>query len=265
MADATCNINGCDKKVRSRGWCSAHYERWRKHGSPDVVLPAVAPPIPLKTQPDHCVVEDCDAIPLARSLCSRHYSKWRKYDDPLANVRKRNPCRIIGCDQLAHGYLLCTNHYRRWRLYGDPTWQTPTYTECVILGCTKAPRSTISPLCEMHYYRQRRHGDPLTVREVTGRAMSTNGYVIVHLPGHDLSHGSGWAYEHRVVLHASIGPGEHPCHWCGTSVLWELSYPFDMTALVVDHLDDDKQNNDPSNLVPACNPCNVNRSAAKVG
>lgn len=29
-----CNIDGCDKRAKCRGWCTAHYERWRKHGSP---------------------------------------------------------------------------------------------------------------------------------------------------------------------------------------------------------------------------------------
>lgn len=31
----TCSVDGCGKPVRnSRGWCSAHYERWLNHGDP---------------------------------------------------------------------------------------------------------------------------------------------------------------------------------------------------------------------------------------
>lgn len=33
MANHTiCSVDGCGKKVLGRGWCSTHYNRWRKHG-----------------------------------------------------------------------------------------------------------------------------------------------------------------------------------------------------------------------------------------
>lgn len=30
----SCTIDGCDKPHYGRGWCSAHYQRWRRHGDP---------------------------------------------------------------------------------------------------------------------------------------------------------------------------------------------------------------------------------------
>lgn len=33
MPDRTCSVDGCNKPEKSRGWCSAHYERWRRHGT----------------------------------------------------------------------------------------------------------------------------------------------------------------------------------------------------------------------------------------
>jgi hypothetical protein len=29
-----CSIEGCEKPVQARGWCSAHWARWKRHGDP---------------------------------------------------------------------------------------------------------------------------------------------------------------------------------------------------------------------------------------
>lgn len=34
MADRTCCIPNCGKPHEARGWCWAHYSRWRRHGDP---------------------------------------------------------------------------------------------------------------------------------------------------------------------------------------------------------------------------------------
>lgn len=42
-----CAIDGCDRPVKSRGWCSTHYMRWRRNGDPQVVRPRGRPARPL--------------------------------------------------------------------------------------------------------------------------------------------------------------------------------------------------------------------------
>lgn len=37
----TCSVRGCSTEVRSRGWCSKHYQRWRSHGDPTIVVTPV--------------------------------------------------------------------------------------------------------------------------------------------------------------------------------------------------------------------------------
>lgn len=34
MAQRTCSIDDCDRPYYGRGWCNAHYARWRRHGDP---------------------------------------------------------------------------------------------------------------------------------------------------------------------------------------------------------------------------------------
>lgn len=64
--------------------------------------------------------------------------------------------------------------------------------------------------------------------------------------------------EHRVILWEKIGPGSHVCHHCQQSVTWMVGVgPSVPGALVVDHLDRNSLNNDPDNLVPSCQPCNL--------
>jgi len=35
VAQGTCSIEGCSNRAYARTWCSKHYQRWLKHGSPD--------------------------------------------------------------------------------------------------------------------------------------------------------------------------------------------------------------------------------------
>jgi hypothetical protein len=83
-------------------------------------------------------------------------------------------------------------------------------------------------------------------------------YHMVRAPGHALAGPSGLMLLHRKLLFERIGPGWHPCYWCGEPVEWRRG-GLTVGALVADHVDHDKLNNDPANLVPSCNPCNAHR------
>ena len=65
------------------------------------------------------------------------------------------------------------------------------------------------------------------------------------------------AYVHRVVLWRKVGPGPHPCHWCGVELAW-VSRRQD--AITADHLNGDKHDNDPANLRVSCQSCNSSRA-----
>lgn len=129
---------------------------------------------------------------------------------------------------------------------------------CAIDGCETEHEAR--GLCFKHYMRQRRHGDPTVVKHPpkgTGvnRYQKPNGYWAVRMYGHPLAApSSGLVYQHRLALYEAIGAADHPCHWCGKVVRW-LAIP----RLEADHLDSDRSNNEPANLVPACRSCNALR------
>lgn len=75
---------------------------------------------------------------------------------------------------------------------------------------------------------------------------------------HPLALPDGTVFEHRKVLYDKIGPGPHRCHWrCGRILTWDGGPQLGICA---DHLDNDKLNNDPENLVPSCRRENIARA-----
>lgn len=124
---------------------------------------------------------------------------------------------------------------------------------CSLNGCGKA-RYQGRSLCATHAMRKHRYGDSSESHDRTGRPwINSAGYIKRGLPGHLLADKQGAVYEHRAVLLDKIGPGTHPCNWCGTSVTW-------MDDLEVDHVNHVRDDNTADNLVPSCHSCNTRRA-----
>lgn len=86
-------------------------------------------------------------------------------------------------------------------------------------------------------------------------------YNVLRRPGHPIAPPGGVVSRHRFRLYEKIGPGPHPCHWCGKQVQWRIGYHNGMgDDLVSDHVDKNWRNDDPSNLVPSCVTCNNRRA-----
>lgn len=109
-----CSIPDCGKPYHSRGWCKAHYARWRNHGSPTGKAPSWARPT------TECVVSGCARLASResggrRGMCERHYREWKE-----ARGLPRRQCSINGCDEPALTRGWCIAHYARWKRNGDP-------------------------------------------------------------------------------------------------------------------------------------------------
>ena len=68
---------------------------------------------------------------------------------------------------------------------------------------------------------------------------------------------------HRLVLYEKIGPGQHPCNYCGETVEWKVGQHTQRGNLIAEHVDGDTTNNDPENLRHLCQRCHLTLDAAQ--
>ena len=78
-----CFVADCTARVKARGLCSRHYQRFLKTGDPTGVRPArwdgyLVP---------RCSVESCDALSHAGGRCSAHAGRARRHGDPEGGRR----------------------------------------------------------------------------------------------------------------------------------------------------------------------------------
>jgi len=92
-----------------------------------------------------------------------------------------------------------------------------------------------------------------------------NYYRLGNAHAHPISDSNGCLPYHRWILFEKLlCPAVSRCHWCEYILPWKHCGVKDSMYLIVncDHLDKDPYNNSPSNLVPACFWCNMNRGWA---
>lgn len=160
MAQRTCSIEGCEKKVVGRGWCGMHWARWRRWGDP--LVTAYNQPKPL------CSVGGCDKTAYGRGMCNKHWLRWKRYGDPLVTLATppehftNEICLVEGCDKPTKARGWCAMHYKRWRLHGSmelPKRQKKVGLICKIDGCGLTVEAR--GWCNKHYLRWHIHGDPM--------------------------------------------------------------------------------------------------------
>lgn len=142
-----CSVDNCDKPVKTRQLCNAHYSAFLKFGDPTVSH---------KRRATLCSVEDCGRPHEALGFCVMHYARYKSNGDPL--VRRTsgprpkgaaNPKYLVGTDVnywVAHRRVKaargtasqfacvdCGNAAREWsydktdpeQLYGPPKPGSP--------------------------------------------------------------------------------------------------------------------------------------------
>ena len=110
MAKGTCTVEGCGRTRAARGYCDAHYRRWKKSGNPG--LPDLDEP-PAKSQV--CTVEGCARMRVVRLYCPLHYDRWKRNGTPDRKPPRQtaamSTCTFQGCERPGRTSGLCGAHY----------------------------------------------------------------------------------------------------------------------------------------------------------
>lgn len=211
------------------------------------------------TSENTCSVDDCRDPLSAKGMCGVHYHRAKRNGTTELTARPAI-CSVYGCDATSKAKGLCNKHYQRFTRTGEIDLHPDI---CSVVGCGRP--YCARGLCRLHHERVINSGSAgpasLLIRPA-GTGSITNGYLRLTMRDHPISSDAGLVLAHRLVLFEKIGPGEHPCNWCGTNVSWDKRHPLDADGLTADHLDFDRLNNDPSNLVPSCGSCNAGRRQA---
>lgn len=87
-----CSVLQCNKPVKTRGWCQAHYFRWRRTGD------AGTTEIVKRYNGQPCNITECNKPAKARGWCQMHHMRWTRHGDPLT---AHQPRRRYGSDNNA--------------------------------------------------------------------------------------------------------------------------------------------------------------------
>src|SRR5699024_5595444 len=110
-----CSVEGCDRKVKTRGFCGMHYKRFMKTGDPGEVEP--------RRGGKECSVDGCNKEYVASGYCGMHYQRWRSTGKPGEATPKRiadqGDCQIDRCEQKARARFRCEKHLKRVYDFGE--------------------------------------------------------------------------------------------------------------------------------------------------
>lgn len=212
MPQGTCSVSGCDRPTATRGWCHAHYLRWRRTGDVNASRP-------LGHKNDGtCCVSGCDRPRYGQQeICEAHYRRRRRTgstDDerPVGWIEEPKPCMVNSCPNTCTERGLCHGHYLRLIRLGDVQADRPLSRQvnegCKVEICNR--QAVARGLCKTHANRKRKFGDvqadkPIRVTDGTGNI--NHGYRRIPVaPGErHLVDGDTSAFEHRLVMARMLG------------------------------------------------------------
>lgn len=167
MAKGTCTVDGCDRETTAKGYCPAHYSRWKRYGEPGEarIRSNGDRSFQIKYAGQSCSAEGCIRPAKIKALCTPHYARLRKHGDiGTEPIRFKPPdhthgpvCSVDGCERPEATGGMCGTHYARYRIHGTagaPEIATRKYADdakCSVACCDRKPKS--GGLCDAHRQR----------------------------------------------------------------------------------------------------------------
>lgn len=215
-----------------------------------------------------------DSYAIRRKICSEECIQKRRdqqYEEFIIRRRIKKGLSLEGkCPECGKTFLKGTGRGQQTRVYCSDECLSKKakrvskeYIEkrktkagvCKVIGCRGLAVREKYTVCEAHYCMHRRTGS--YEGKIRNHRVTDGKYVRIIGKGsgdHPIaSKKSKILYEHRMVAYDSRNGICEPCFWCGTKLDWE--------NCVIDHLNEDKHDNRPDNLLIACTNCNRARGA----
>lgn len=115
----------CGKPVHGRGYCAAHYRRWRLYGS-------AYGGKRVNWQPVECTVAQCRRRARLHNMCSAHAIRLQRTGDVRADVpirersgKTQTRCGATGCERQSVAKSYCAAHLYRRNRFGDALAHVP--------------------------------------------------------------------------------------------------------------------------------------------
>lgn len=155
-----CKVPDCDRQHFCKGYCRLHFERWKRHGSPDVVLKSLSPRgEPMRWLREHAKFsgDECLKWPFARFPDGRAHMNGAKPTRVMCElVHGPAPDRAEAAHSCGKGHEACVNpRHLRWATSIENAADKSQHGTAIVGEAHYAAKLTEADVCAIRQLRGR--------------------------------------------------------------------------------------------------------------